>query len=451
MTGIVFEYRLNPAAKTKTIDLVTPNGLPLDMSLVFDQVGLSYYGIYQLKGNQLKICTSSLSPVHHTLLGAPGSEAGATDQPARPSQFWAELGSGKELLVLRRVGDAVVTEDEKAIQEGTWRLENVPEEHSDLFLGMQFKFSHREVAISTPGMPDGIALSCGYALDPTAKPKRIDSWSCGPNAIFFQPVHGIYSLDGNRLKIAFAFTPNKDMNFGPLPPSKLAAGPKTSVVVFGRVMKGEEMLVRTGADLFRPDRSEPAKQFNREREMIEDGAKAMGIPPADVPEKMSQGIMDMMFQDAFRVSAEESVQMEKGRLDRAAIKREITEDIKALGQMHAELPGVAQRVVNRFLAGKTNADMELEYTRRFLKGFRTKLKKLKDAVDQAGKKEPEEPKPKAPEKPAFKPDAPAAKPNGTVLLYEVDPDSPPAGTTAPDRDKLVTAIHRQIAATTSWS
>ena len=182
--------------------------------------------------------------------------------------------------------------------------------------------------------------------------------------------------------------------------------------------------------------------------MIEDGAKAMGIPPADVPEKMSQGIMDMMFQDAFRVSAEESVQMEKGRLDRAAIKREITEDIKALGQVHAELPGVAQRVVNRFLAGKTNADMELEYTRRFLKGFRTKLKKLKDAVDQAGKKEPEEPKPKAPEKPAFKPDAPAAKPNGTVLLYEVDPDSPPAGTTAPDRDKLVTAIHRQIAART---
>ena len=119
-------------------------------------------------------------------------------------------------------------------------------------LGMQFKFSHREVAISTPGMPDGIALSCGYALNPTAKPKRIDSWSCGPNAIFFQPVHGIYSLDGNRLKIAFAFTPNKDMNFGPLPPSKLAAGPKTSVVCLGPRDEGGRDAYQHRADLFGP-------------------------------------------------------------------------------------------------------------------------------------------------------------------------------------------------------
>ena len=129
--------------------------------------------------------------------------------------------------------------------------------------------------------------------------------------------------------------------------------------------KGEEMLLHAGTDLFRPDSSDPAQEFNSRREMIEDRAKAMGIPAADVPEKMSQGIMDRMFPDAFRVSAEESVQMEKGRLDRDAIKREIAEDIKFLGQMRVTLPDIGQRLIDRFLAGKTNADMELEFTRRF--------------------------------------------------------------------------------------
>ena len=92
-----FEYQLDPAANPKKIDL---------------KVGsVVYQGIYELKGDQLRIC-------------AVGEIASPENKQVRPTEFFAEFGSEKELLVLRRAGEAVATEDEKAIQ-GTWEVESV--------------------------------------------------------------------------------------------------------------------------------------------------------------------------------------------------------------------------------------------------------------------------------------------------------------------------------------
>ena len=68
------------------------------------------------------------------------------------------------------------------------------------------------------------------------------------------------------------------------------------------------------------------------------------------------------FAVAFRVVPEESLRMKEGRLDRAAIKSAIAEEIKSLGQMHAVLPDFVRWLVNRFSAGRITADLELEYT-----------------------------------------------------------------------------------------
>ena len=87
VVGDAFQYKLNPAATPPMIDLLSGGGAVL--------------GIYELRGNRLRICTD--------------------EAPGRPKEFWAELGSSKDLLVLERVGDAAVEPDEKTIQ-GTWEV-----------------------------------------------------------------------------------------------------------------------------------------------------------------------------------------------------------------------------------------------------------------------------------------------------------------------------------------
>ena len=90
-----FDYQLNPETKPKIIDFQFQNDTNV------------YLGIFQVSGNELKICATSRTG----------------DASQRPSEFWAEYGADKELLVLRRTGDVVVSDDEKAIL-GTWRVES---------------------------------------------------------------------------------------------------------------------------------------------------------------------------------------------------------------------------------------------------------------------------------------------------------------------------------------
>ena len=87
VAGEAFQYKLNPAARPRMIDLLSG--------------GRAALGIYELQGNRLRICTD--------------------EAPGRPKEFWADLGSSKDLLVLERVGDAVVEPDEKTIQ-GRWEV-----------------------------------------------------------------------------------------------------------------------------------------------------------------------------------------------------------------------------------------------------------------------------------------------------------------------------------------
>jgi len=229
VTDFAFEYKLNPAAKTKMIDLQTPG----------PTFGMVSYGIYQLDGEQLKICTSGLRIL--------GDESRRPDASVlRPSELWAEFGSGKELLVLRRVADAAVTEDEMAIQ-GAWRVEVGDDETRPLGFGRNelIRFSRHEMGSLPRGgeavFPAGMGMSwhgwqLAYALDPTARPKRIDiaTISCP----FVQPVHGLYQLEGDRLTICWAATSAAGLDV--LPPSKLAAGPNTVLNVLKRVTEGPD-------------------------------------------------------------------------------------------------------------------------------------------------------------------------------------------------------------------
>ena len=88
VVGEAFQYKLNPAASPRMIDLLSG--------------GRAALGIYELQGNRLRICTD--------------------EAPGRPKEFWADsLAPSKDLLVLERVGDAAVEPDEKTIQ-GTWEV-----------------------------------------------------------------------------------------------------------------------------------------------------------------------------------------------------------------------------------------------------------------------------------------------------------------------------------------
>jgi RND family efflux transporter MFP subunit len=216
-----FAYQLKLDATPKMIDLASG--------------GRASLGIFQLTGNELKICASPL---------------GSGGAPLRPSEFWAELGSGKELLVLRRVGDAVVSDDEKAIL-GTWRVETplvhalaVPYPDSQLFADQKqevvisahtMKFlPSPEIDGSRPGMRGGRSVHGdteeAYALDPNSRPKIIDL-----TCYWRMPILATYELQGDHLTVCCE--PGSWQRSAR--PTKLTADEKThtAVVVLKRVAK----------------------------------------------------------------------------------------------------------------------------------------------------------------------------------------------------------------------
>ena len=208
------DYRMNPDAKPKIIDL--------------QDGGYIYLGIFQLTGNELKICVSRVSE----------------EKSQRPSEFWAEYGSDKELLVLRRVGDVVVSEDEEAIQ-GTWQVESPSLSDPNntgvpLFAhDQQVVISPRTVKLTQPedSAAEGDMVGGGgkawfyeskYTLDPTSQPKIIDFSMAGGTS-------AIYELQGDRLTLCFYWPATQ----GHVRPTKLAADEQThaTLVVLKRVSK----------------------------------------------------------------------------------------------------------------------------------------------------------------------------------------------------------------------
>jgi uncharacterized protein (TIGR03067 family) len=234
VTGMALEYRLNPAAKTKIIDLQTAGSF-----------GLVSYGIYQLEGDQLKICASALRLLDAEGLYDPAGRPMESRQDARdlrPSEFWSEFGSGKELLVLRRIGPAVVSEDEKNIP-GSWQVEKAPKEASILGFeqGGQVVFSRRGFtsrvkylnAVPLSNAPEFNHVNLDYALDPAAAPKRIDIVNIqNPPQL---SIHGIYELKDDRLTINWSLTSNYAST---QVPTSFASGPDMVLVVLKRAKAG---------------------------------------------------------------------------------------------------------------------------------------------------------------------------------------------------------------------
>jgi len=216
VTNMAFDYKLRPAANRNMIDLESRQGVS--------------WGIYQLTGSELKICTLGVS--HRP----------RESQRQRPSEFWAELGSGKELLVLRRVGEASVSADEKAIL-GKWRVERLVFPENNLIvsgfsdLDQRVVFSPRTMRFvgkqgRRGGGPDFME-DRGYALNPTDQPKRIDFVG-----VMIRTTHAVYEFRGDQLTLVYPWFPAR----GDVRPSKLAAGPDTAMVVLKRVVETTEKL-----------------------------------------------------------------------------------------------------------------------------------------------------------------------------------------------------------------
>ncbi len=233
-----FDYQLNPDAKPKIVDFQANGGMNI------------YLGIYQLSGNKLKICATQRT----------------ADTSQRPTEFWAEFGGGKELLVLRRVGGVVVSEDEKKIL-GTWRVESqsvmgggislfsqgqkvVIEPREMKFIGWGtinriggFGVGGTSTTLVAPPAEtqDSTVAEAYYALDSTSQPKALDIDGSGGGG----PINAIYKLQGDRLTLCYGFGEGLGQGSieGSPRPTKFAADEKTNtaLVVLKRVAEPAAM------------------------------------------------------------------------------------------------------------------------------------------------------------------------------------------------------------------
>jgi uncharacterized protein (TIGR03067 family) len=184
VVSFTFKYQLNPSASPRMIDLQTG--------------GRVLWGIYELSGDQLKICTTD-----------------ASTPPRLPTRFWAGYQSGDELVVLRRVGDAFITADEKAIQ-GSWEIvsseTNISESaktgasaaasymwpSGDAATGRIVQITRHAFRLKVPsaglGGGEEQGKEYGYAIDPSTRLKTIDF-------TFSRVYPGVYELDCDQLRI----------------------------------------------------------------------------------------------------------------------------------------------------------------------------------------------------------------------------------------------------------
>ncbi len=199
-------YQLNPDVKPGAIDIRAEDSV--------------YLGIFQQTGNELKICATCR-----------GSEAYSRPEATRrPTEFWAELRSNTQLLVLRRVSDSVVTEEDKSLR-GTWQVESPSISWFPEFArGQQLVISPRTMKFAQPPADaTGVPLyeHIYYALGPASQPRIID--------ISYNERHlgAIYKLRGDRLSLCFREFGNGQQGR----PARFAADDKThtALVVLKRV------------------------------------------------------------------------------------------------------------------------------------------------------------------------------------------------------------------------
>jgi uncharacterized protein (TIGR03067 family) len=205
-TGTDWDYRIDPTATPKTIDLLT--------DLTPGATRLNAVGVYEIHGDRLTICLAKYLP------------SLKTDQ--RPTRLVVGPDSGDVLFVLQRYR---LSADEKAI-EGFWGVASqvddgkpVPEEKLRRRSCQVFEDNIGIFGMTADGKPDNV-LSGPYELGPTKHPKtiRIVTYYDYENKKFERrEVLGIYKLEGDRLTIAY--------RKGTSPPEKFESLPGSGVTL----------------------------------------------------------------------------------------------------------------------------------------------------------------------------------------------------------------------------
>jgi uncharacterized protein (TIGR03067 family) len=179
-----FIYKVDPTAKTKTIDLYEESFRPPGV-----KGELSALGIYELDGDQLKICLANYRPPMFT--------------DPRPKDFTIKPDSDNVLVTLQRFPP---TADEKEIQ-GKWDVilqtddgTNISESAANNIANISFSDSSSEIS----GHDNKRNATAPYVIIPDKVPKRFISYGYILDRHSMAYIwSGIYKFEGERLWIAF--------------------------------------------------------------------------------------------------------------------------------------------------------------------------------------------------------------------------------------------------------
>ncbi|MHB9049417.1 MAG: TIGR03067 domain-containing protein [Pirellulales bacterium] len=207
-----FAYAIDPTTTPKTIDLLWPH-----------KKSLWWLGIYQLDGDRLNLCLVKHIP--------------ALDKQQRPSRF--DRAAGDAMLVLERYRPS---EDENALRSQGWQYVSQTVDGKMVAgtkprgtLKKSLWFLGGNVFAADVLFAAETELSGGtYVLDPAKKPRAITLYARlmrprGGGSLAEAELAGIYSLEGNRLTIAYRKT-------GPSP-EKFESTPGSGVTLL--VLEGE--------------------------------------------------------------------------------------------------------------------------------------------------------------------------------------------------------------------
>ena len=178
-------FKLDPSKKPKHIDLAQIDDKGKAMTLP---------GIYELKGDVLKVCFPFPFGMKFDKLGK------------RPSEFGSKPGGDDVLEVYQRVNPQDAAKTEIAKLQGTWKVvameaegQKVPEE---FLKKKEMQLLVKQDRLSFSG-PDDLQP---FRVDPTAKPKTIDFLGDASKVIN----KGIYELEADTLKLCFSQRPTLD-------------------------------------------------------------------------------------------------------------------------------------------------------------------------------------------------------------------------------------------------